>query len=136
MQVARGGKEEEYYRSEQVDFKTDFINSLKCWKVGNFTKFVNGNIPKVEQVSMQTVKVSWFGIITQNECTDQFFVKYWESTRSSYLDFKLTSPLKNNQFSTIIRVTPKVKYIFQVITNGDMYQISTRSRVVEFESIC
>jgi hypothetical protein len=42
--------------------------------------------PKVEQIDLATVRVSWEGLVTQRECADQFLVKYWQRTNpQSYL---------------------------------------------------
>jgi len=105
-----------------------------CWQPGKNPGF-NG-IPKVEQVDIRTVKVSWNGITTQTECADQFLVKYWEST--SPLEYALTDPVNNDEFSTIIKVTPKVKYVFEVIAREDKGAIAgvdyNRAENVEFKT--
>ena len=105
-----------------------------CWQPGKNPGF-NG-IPKVEQVDIRTVKVSWNGITTQTECADQFLVKYWEST--SPLEYALTDPVNNDEFSTVIKVTPKVKYVFEVIAREDKGPIAgvdyNRAENVEFST--
>ena len=105
-----------------------------CWQPGKNPGF-NGT-PKVEQVDIRTVKVSWKGITTQTECADQFLVKYWEIT--SPLDYHLSDPVNNDKFSTIIRVTPKVKYVFEVIAREDKGAIAgvdyNRADNVEFKT--
>jgi len=105
-----------------------------CWQPGKNPGF-NG-IPKVEQVDIRTVKVSWNGITTQTECADQFLVKYWEST--SPLDYHLSDPVNNDEFSTVIKVTPKVKYVFEVIAREDKGAIAgvdyNRAENVEFKT--
>lgn len=105
-----------------------------CWQPGKNPGF-NGT-PKVEQVDIRTVKVSWKGITTQTECADQFLVKYWEST--SPLDYHLSDPVNNDKFSTVIRVTPKVKYVFEVIAREDKGAIAgvdyNRAENVEFKT--
>ena len=108
--------------------------SAYCWQPGKNPGF-NG-VPKVEQVDIRTVKVSWNGITTQTECADQFLVKYWEST--SPLEYALTDPVNNDEFSTVIKVTPKVKYVFEVIAREDKGAIAgvdyNRAENVEFKT--
>ena len=80
--------------------------------------------------------MSWEGITTNTKCTDQFLVKYWEST--SPLDYHLSNPVNNDIFSTVIRVTPKVKYVFEVIAREDKGAIAgvdyNRAENVEFST--
>jgi hypothetical protein len=53
--------------------------------------------PKVEQIDLATVRVSWEGLVTQRECADQFLVKYWQRTNpQSYLTSDLVC--KTQQF--------------------------------------
>jgi hypothetical protein len=109
------------------------VNSY-CWEIGRNPGF-NGT-PKVEQVDIQTVNVTWNGIATQTKCADQFLVKYWESTSS--LDYHLSDQVNNDVFSIIISVTPKVKYVFEVIAREDKGAIGgidwNRAKKVEFKT--
>ncbi len=47
-----------------------------CWEPGKNPDFTGP--PKVEQVDMRTVRVSWFGLVKQRKCADQFLVKFWQ----------------------------------------------------------
>lgn len=88
-----------------------------CWQPGKNPGF-NGT-PKVEQIDIQTVRVSWLGITTQTECADHFLVKYWKISRRSSLEYNMTNLVNNDKFSINIRVTPNVKYVFEVIAKED-----------------
>ena len=88
------------------------VNSY-CWEVGRNPGF-NGT-PKVEQIDIQTVQVSWIGITTQTECADHFLVKYWKITRRSPFEHNISKLVNNDKFSINITVTPYVEYVFEVI---------------------
>ena len=47
-----------------------------CWEPGKNPEFTGP--PKVEQIDIRTVRVSWFGLVKMRECADEFLVKYWQ----------------------------------------------------------
>lgn len=49
-----------------------------CWEPGKNPSFTGP--PVVEQVDIRQVRVSWFGLVSQRNCADQFLVKYWQKT--------------------------------------------------------
>ena len=86
-----------------------------CWEPGKNPYFTGP--PIVKQVDLQTVRVSWSGLVEMRECTDQFLVKYWKKTNPQ--GYKLTK-MVNRQVSTIdIKVSPKVDYRFQAVARED-----------------
>merc|ERR1711956_78653 len=91
--------------------------------------------PIVVQVDIQTVRVSWDGIITQIECVANFIVKYWQEY--DLADYELSDQLNANDFSTEIKVVPKVKYFFQVMAIERYNKSSVnweKSEKVEFKT--
>ena len=116
-----------------ISFVIPLVNSY-CWEIGRNPGFKG--TPKVEQIDIKTVKVSWLGIATKTECADNFLVKYWKYTHPK--EYILTDFINNDQFSTIIRVTPKVKYVFEVIAREDKGSIGgidwNRAKKVEFKT--
>ena len=82
-----------------------------CWEPGKSPYFTGP--PVVEQVDLQTVRVSWFGLVEMRECTDQFLVKYWPTNNPQSYD--LTELLSPQVSSIVIKVSPRVEYQFQAI---------------------
>jgi len=87
-----------------------------CFGAGKNPSFTGP--PKVEQIDLRTVKVSWSGLVQQAECADQFLVKYWEKAQGPN-KFKTTELLKTDKFSIDIEVTPRVLYRFQAVARED-----------------
>ena len=86
-----------------------------CWEPGKNPYFTGP--PIVQQVDLQTVRVSWAGLVEMRECTDQFLVKYWQKTNPQKYDL---TELVNPQVSSIdIKVSPKVEYQFQAVARED-----------------
>ena len=86
-----------------------------CWEPGKNPYFTGP--PIVQQVDLQTVRVSWDGLVEMRECTDQFLVKYWQKTNPQKYDL---TELVNPQVSSIdIKVSPKVEYQFQAVARED-----------------
>ena len=91
-----------------------------CWEPGKNPYFTGP--PIVKQVDIQTVRVSWFGLVEMRECTDQFLVKYWQKIDPQ--GYKLTE-LVNPQVNSIdIKVAPKVDYEFQAVAREDKGSIA------------
>jgi len=108
-------------------FLTQDVHSY-CWQVGWNPSF--SSAPKIEQINLATVRVSWDGIINNRECVDQFLVKYWmirgirmtknaRHQRGWTEGFMLSDQVDNNINFTDIEVTPKVPYMFQAIARED-----------------
>merc|ERR1719189_1504065 len=91
------------------------LASAYCWQAGWNPSFTDK--PKVQQVNMTTVRVSWNGIVESVECADQFLVKYWPE--NSPQDWKMTDLIETDTFSHEITVIPKLQYEFQVIARED-----------------
>lgn len=86
-----------------------------CWQAGWNPGF-NGK-PTVEQVSIDTVRVSWEHIVKHRTCADQFLVKYWP--RSSPHDYISSQLVKNTVNHIDVKVTPKIMYQFQAVARED-----------------
>ena len=69
--------------------------------------------PRVEQVTLTSVRVSWDGLVTRKDCADQFIVKSW--LRRSPNNYQMSGLLPTSQFSFIVRdLVPNQDYVFQV----------------------
>ena len=69
--------------------------------------------PKVEQVTLTSVQVSWHGLVTRGECADQFIVKSWLARNPN--DYKMSDLLPTSQFSFVVTdLVPNQDYVFQV----------------------
>ena len=87
-----------------------------CWQSGWHPSFISD--PKVSQISLGKVRISWVGVVKQRECADSFLVKYWRTSTPS--NYKLTDPIDPIDIDYIdLDVTPKVSYLYQVIARKD-----------------
>ena len=69
--------------------------------------------PRVQQVSLTSVLVSWEGLVTRIDCADQFIVKSWNERNPN--DYKMSDLLPLNQFTFMVRdLVPNQNYVFQV----------------------
>ena len=69
--------------------------------------------PKVEQISLTSVRVSWEGLVTRIDCADQFIVKSWNARNPN--DYQMSDLLPVTQFSyTVTDLVPNQNYVFQV----------------------
>ena len=69
--------------------------------------------PRVEQVSMTSVRVSWDGLVKRIDCADQFIVKSWLARNPN--DYKMSGLLPTTQFTFIVTdLVPNQDYVFQV----------------------
>lgn len=74
--------------------------------------------PRVEQVTLTSVRVSWQGIVTRIECADQFIVKSWNKRNPN--DYKMSDLLPLDQFSFVVTdLVPNQDYIFQAVARED-----------------
>merc|ERR1712141_92153 len=108
------------------------ISLVPLVKGGSSCRF-NG-APKVEQVDIDKVKVSWVGVVPNLGCLDFFVINYWEKGRHKVHDGTPVGPLGANQFSTEIEVTPSQRYIFQLKTTKRSNRSWGESRTVEFKT--
>lgn len=86
-----------------------------CWQPGKNPGFHEK--PRVEQIAYDKVRVSWYDLVYEMECVDQFLVKYWMA--SDPRTEKLTEFLPKTRFETTIEVIPRVAYEFQVVARED-----------------
>merc|ERR1712020_164174 len=88
--------------------------------------------PKVEQVAIDKVKVSWHDVVPNLGCLNEFIINYWEKGKSKVWDGTFVGPLGANQFSTEIKVTPSQSYQLQLKTRKNGYY--GESEIVEFKT--
>jgi hypothetical protein len=98
-----------------------------CWQVGWNPSFKHE--PKIQQINLAKVRVSWEGIVENRECVDQFLVKYWlirgvvmakNGREHGWTEgFRLSEQVENTVNFTDIEVTPMAPYMFQVIARED-----------------
>ena len=101
--------------------------SSYCWQVGWNPSFTEA--PKITQIDLAHVRVSWEGIAKNRECADQFLVKYWKvrgvvmtknGREKGWLEgFRLSNQVDNTVDFMDIEVTPKAVYKFQAIARED-----------------
>jgi len=89
--------------------------SAYCWQVGWNPGFTNE--PKVYQISLTKVRVSWKGAVNQRKCADSFLVKYWRESRPS--DYQMTKQVNALSNYIDVEVKPKIRYVFQVVARED-----------------
>jgi len=74
--------------------------------------------PKVEQISLTSVRVSWEGLVIRRECADQFIVKSWNARNPN--DYQMSDLLPVTQFSfTVTDLVPNQNYVFQAVARED-----------------
>lgn len=74
--------------------------------------------PKVEQVTLTSVRVTWEGIVTRIECADQFIVKSWNARNPN--DYQMSDLLPTTQFSYVVTdLVPNQNYVFQAVARED-----------------
>ena len=87
-----------------------------CWQPGWNPSF--SAPPIVTQLSPTTVQVSWKNIINNQNCADQFLVKYWRKTRPN--DYLQTDLVATSVDAVIISgIIPSIEYVYQVIARED-----------------
>jgi len=105
-----------------MDTKNVMMSAL-LFLVISLVPLVNGGCtskfgaPKVEQVALDKVKVSWDGLVPNFlSCWDFFIIRYWEEGKDEVHDATSVGPLGANQFSTEIKVKPRQRYVFRLKT--------------------
>ena len=71
--------------------------------------------PRIDQIDLHSVKVSWDGLLEKEECADGMIVKWWRSSLSSiYYNISDKLPVNRTEFS-VRNLYKKEEYTFQVI---------------------
>ena len=71
--------------------------------------------PRIDQIDLHSVKVSWGGLLEKEECVDGMIVKWWRSSLSSvYYNISDKLPVNRTEF-TVRNLYKKEEYTFQVI---------------------
>ena len=103
-----------------------------CWQGGRNPSFQSA--PKVTQMSITKVQVSWKGIVSSQECADQFVVKYWK--KGSEQKWKMSEKVSTEIDGVILKgIVPRVEYSFQAVAVEDKGILGidyNRSPVVKF----
>jgi hypothetical protein len=87
-----------------------------CWQPGWNPAFVAP--PIVTQMNITMVRVSWRNIVKNEECVDQFLVKYWKTGRPT--DYKKTDLVGTSIDAVLLTgIIPNVEYDYQVIARED-----------------
>ncbi len=86
-----------------------------CWQAGKNPGF--SAPPKVFQLSMDRVLVSWEGLVTKENCADNYVVKYWQRAVPS--DYRVTDIVDKGKYEVEIIVVPKVPYQFQAVAREE-----------------
>jgi len=74
--------------------------------------------PRLEQVSLTSVRVNWHNIVTKIECADQFIVKSWNARNPN--DYTMSNLLPLSQFTYVVTdLVPNQDYVFQVVARED-----------------
>jgi len=86
-----------------------------CWEPGMNPYFKKA--PRVEQVTISTVRISWKGLVGRRECADSFLVKYWQQNMPQ--PYTLTDDVQTDVNFIEVEVIPKVPYNFQAVARED-----------------
>lgn len=74
--------------------------------------------PRVQQISLTSVLVSWEGLVTRIDCADQFIVKSWNERNPN--DYQMSDLLPLDQFTFMVRdLVPNQNYVFQAVARED-----------------
>ena len=60
-------------------------------------------IPKIQQLELSKVRVSWEDIVEMRDCADEFLVKYWQNNMPQ--GFKLSEKVPTDQNYVDIEVS-------------------------------
>lgn len=103
-----------------------------CWGAGQNPSFTGP--PRLSQVDLFTVRVSWKGIVKRKQCADDFVVKYW--IRAFPNQYNVTDLVKGD--FTDIKVIPKIHYSFQAVAREDKGMVGgvdyNKSPIVDFKT--
>ena len=73
-------------------------------------------IPKVEQLTPTSVRVSWDGMLRNVDCADRIAVKYWQAYTPD--NWQMTEKFPASVTSWIIRgIIKHIDYVYQVSCN-------------------
>ena len=105
-----------------------------CWAAGRNPSFTDA--PKVEQLALDTVRVSWHDIVSQRSCADNFVVKFWPKDAPN--QYEITDLIPTDQDSVNITVIPKIFYDYQAVAREDKGVVGgvdwNKSPAVEFRT--
>ena len=75
--------------------------------------------PRVEQLSLTAVLVSWEGLLTRGECADQLIVKHFATRNPN--DYTMSDLLNVSTTSYVVEyLRTGVDYIFQTVAREDL----------------
>jgi len=89
-----------------------------CWSYCSFRDPWWSGPAVVEQVSLTSVRVSWFALLHNGHCADDLIVKYYQGYNVD--DYTLSEYLPPNVTAYIVdSLAPNTEYRFQVIARED-----------------
>ncbi len=71
----------------------------------------------MSQLALDRVLVDWRGLVTKEECADNYIVKYWR--RHASVDYHLTDIIPAGRYHVEVQVDPKVEYRFQAVAREE-----------------
>ncbi len=105
-----------------------------CWQAGKNPGF--SRPPNVMQLEEDKVRVSWEGALVNEECADNYVVKYWRNVTPD--DYKVSPIVPKGTHSADVEVTPRESYSFQAVAREEKGVIGgvdwNKSPVVRFKT--
>jgi len=115
-------------------FNTFRTSAAYCWEPGMNPYF--GQAPRVEQVNLSTVRISWKDAVEKRWCVDHFLVKYWQTNMPT--GYKLTELVTPDVNFIEVEVVPKVPYNFMAVAREDKGPVMgidwNKSPIVKFKT--
>lgn len=84
-----------------------------CVEAGKSTIFARP--PRISQIHLHKVNVSWDGIVRNSECADGFFVQFWNNLN----EIKSTEEVEPGRTFIEVDVVPDLKYSYRVIAREE-----------------
>ena len=103
-----------------------------CWEPGKNPSFTGR--PIVQQVDPSTIRVTWEGLVQNENCIDNYLIKYWVKDKPQ--DYKMTDLIDKQSYTSDIIVISQVIYVFQVIAreNKGGFVYNKSSDQIEFKT--
>ncbi len=105
-----------------------------CWQAGRNPGFRAE--PRITQLAMDLVRVSWKGLVTREECADNYIVKYWQKHIPG--EYHLTEVVPKDTHHVDIKVYPRVTYTFQAVAREEKGRVAgvdwNKSKLAHFKT--
>ena len=73
--------------------------------------------PKVTQINLDVVRISWKDLVINKHCADNFLVKYWPKINPN--DYKISEKVNTSREFVDIQVTPRIIYQFLAVAREE-----------------